>query len=170
MGAYACFLLKYDDDFIQNPYSIDRFVFFAQAYESFKTLPWWQKLLGSTLGCSLPEETILPDFYSYVFRFEEMNNIRGLYPFTFHATYLRLLFLLGLPLTISILLYLFIRFFKENRMDVKLFIIVFMLFSTSLSTMTITNGGLMLFLTGIVVLFPERSSESLTSARLNVKG
>ena len=156
-GTYACFLIKYSTSFLQQIYNIDRVIFFMQAFESFKELPVSEKLLGCTWGEALPENSILPAFRFYVDLFENKNNVYGMYPFMLHSTYLRLLFGIGLPLLIIILSYFILRFLKAKHIEVKLFIIVFMFFSLSLSTMTIANGGVMLFITGIVVLFPSQN-------------
>lgn len=133
----------------------DRFVYWKQAFIYFRQADWSEVILGSTPGKSL-RMTILPEFDWTVSMFEEVRNLNGVFPFMFHSTYLRLAFTWGVPLAIFFALYFILKYIKSANEQVKQLCILVLIQSFSLSSLTLPNVSLLLFMVLITVSHQNR--------------
>lgn len=137
--------------------SIDRFVFFSQAFAFFQNTDWKNLLFGAYPGTSL-NMPVLDSFGWYIGEFEGKNNIVGIFPFYFHSTYIRLAMTWGIPFLSFFLLYLVIKLLKNKYLPIKLLITIILLQSISLSTMTLTNVSFILFLAILIAIKANKST------------
>ena len=137
--------LKYSlDDF--NLYQVDRFIFFAQAWEFVRQMSITQFIFGFTPGVSLDEAFVIPEFVPYVKIFCNMNSFAGgVYPFYFHASYIREILTLGIPLFLGINGCFLYFLFQKYNLTLNLLAVTYFIFATSLSIFTITNGAFLFF-------------------------
>lgn len=126
--------------------SVDRYIFFYQAYEYFKESDLWTFLLGALPGTSL-KMSVIPEFIWYIENFNNINGITGIYPFYFHSAYIRLSMILGIPFVLICIWWLVYRFVKSNYYPLKMLIIIILLQSISLATHSLTNVTPILFFT-----------------------
>ena len=102
--------------------------------------------------------SVLNEFSWVVDVFEENNDIIGVFPFYFHATYIRMALTWGVPFLFISLLYLLVCFFSIQYLPLKLFVLIVILFSTSLSILTLTNVSFVLFLSLFIMLDIKRKN------------
>lgn len=126
--------------------NLDRFLFFAQAYMFFSENGLSSICLGSIPGKSL-DMSIIPAFQWHIDTFENMHNIKGIFPFYFHSAYLRIALTWGLPITLITITAIILTFFKSPTIGLKKLCILILIQSISLSTLTLANVSILLFLT-----------------------
>ncbi len=127
-------------------YKIDRFIFFAQAWEFLKDMSVSQFLFGFTPGVSLDETLVIPEFAPYLNIFWGLNALsEGVYPFYFHSSYIREILVLGVTLFLCINGFFFYCLSPKRDLSLSLLAVVYFIFATSLSVFTITNGAFMFF-------------------------
>lgn len=131
--------------------NLDRFVYWEQAFVAFKHEDVWEYILGNTPGRSL-EMPVIPGFAWTIGLFEEMRNLRGIYPFMFHSTYLRLAFTWGIPVAILFVAYLVKKFVKAKYTPLKLLCLITLIQCFSLSALTLPNVSILLFLSFMIAL------------------
>ena len=133
--------LKYSlDNF--DLYQVDRFIFYAQAWEFVRQMSITQFIFGFTPGVSLNEAFIIPEFAPYVKIFCDINSfVEGVYPFYFHASYIREILTLGVPLFLGINGCFLYFLFQKYNLTLNLLAVTYFVFATSLSIFTITNGA-----------------------------
>lgn len=124
--------------------SIDRYIFYEQAITYFQNADVNSILFGSFPGTKF-DMPVLNSFTWYISKFEGENNINGIFPFYFHATYIRLAMTWGLPILFFIILCVIFRYFKIKYLPLRLLIIVALLQSVALSVLTLVNVSAILF-------------------------
>ncbi len=124
--------------------NMDRFVYWQQAFLYFGNTSIGNILLGSTPGVALKVH-VMPEFAWTVDNFEEMRNLRGVYPFMFHSTYLRLAITWGVFGALAYLYVLVRYFFKSKYMPLKYLCLITLIQSFSLSALTLQNVSFLLF-------------------------
>lgn len=124
---------------------IDRVIFFAQFWEYIKHASIWELLLGTnpTVPMKIP---LIPAFAWYIQEFESINHISGAFPFYFHSTYIRLFLVWGIPLTLTLLLWIRRLYLKCDYEPLKKLIVLFVLESLSLSTLSLVNVSIVFYL------------------------
>lgn len=137
--------------------TIDRYAFFYQAIIFFQSSDLNTFLFGVYPGIGL-DISVLNEFSWVVDVFEENNDIIGVFPFYFHATYIRMALTWGVPFLFISLLYLLVCFFSIQYLPLKLFVLIVILFSTSLSILTLTNVSFVLFLSLFIMLDIKRKN------------
>jgi len=144
---------------IESVYHLDRFVYWEQAFVAFKHEDFWAYVFGNIPGKSL-EMPVIPEFSWTIDMFGEMKNLRGIYPFMFHSTYLRLAFTWGIPVAILFAVYLIRKYFKSKYMPLKLLCLITLIQSFSLSSLTLPNVSVLLFICFMLALRNERNLKS----------
>lgn len=134
---------------------LDRFVYWQQAILYFQTTDIYSVLFGHTPGIPM-NVFILPEFAWDVANFEDMRHLRGVFPFMFHSVYLRIAITWGIPAIILVVLWFVRKFFRTNMEEIRLLIILILIQSFSLSTMTLPNMSLLLFMMFMTVLRIEK--------------
>lgn len=134
---------------------LDRFVYWQQAILYFQTTDIYSVLFGHTPGIPM-NVFILPEFAWDVANFEDMRHLRGVFPFMFHSVYLRIAITWGIPAIILVVLWFVRKFFRTNMEEIRLLIILILIQSFSLSTMTLPNMSLLLFIMFMTVLRIEK--------------
>lgn len=138
---------------------LDRFVYFEQAYLYLSNTDVFNVLFGSTPGKSL-DMVIMPEFAWNVSNFEEMRKVDGVYPFMFHSAYLRLALTWGIIAPLAFLFF-FIRWFvKSNNESFKVFSLLVIVQSISLSTLTLQNVSVLFFLMLLMFVAKEKTYTS----------
>lgn len=130
---------------------LDRFVYWEQAFIAFKYEDFWEYVFGNTPGESL-RMPVIPEFVWTINLFEDMRNLRGIFPFMFHSTYLRLAFTWGIPVAILFVVYLVRKFIKAKYMPLKLLCLITLIQCFSLSALTLPNVSVLLFLSFMIAL------------------
>lgn len=125
--------------------NMDRLIFFSQAYAYLTHTSLWNILLGSTPGISL-EMPVIKGFEWYIDNFEETKGLSGIYPFYFHSTYLRLLMTWGVFGSLAYLLFFVYKFLNSKIIPMKMFCLLVLVQSVSLSTMTLQNVSILFFM------------------------
>lgn len=138
--------------------SIDRLIFFFQYYIFALQASFFDLVLGIYPGQSL-EMPIVPSFLWYIEEFENMNNISGIFPFYFHATYIRLLFVWGIPLVVILILYACVCFFKTKNISKRMYIALLLLQAISLSLITLSSVSFFVFYIGMYLFNNNISHE-----------
>lgn len=134
---------------------MDRFTYWEQAFVFFEQENWLDFMLGNPPGKSL-EMLTLPEFEWTVHMFEEMRNLTGVFPFMFHSTYLRMAITWGIPVTIILTLFLVTRYIKSPYRPMKELCLLTLIQSFSLSSLTLPNVSLLLFMIFITALHQEK--------------
>ena len=146
--------------------NLDRFVYWQQAFILFNQSDLVELLFGYTPGESL-NVPILPEFSWTVNLFEEMRNLNGVFPFMFHSTYLRLAIIWGIPVALFFALFLIVRYIKSSQEPMKQLCLITLIQSFSLSSLTLPNVSLLLFMLFITAMHQEyivkRDKEYCTS-------
>lgn len=137
--------------------TIDRYAFFYQVIIFFQSSDLNTFLFGVYPGIGL-DISVLNEFSWVVDVFEENNDIIGVFPFYFHATYIRMALTWGVPFLFISLLYLLVCFFSIQYLPLKLFVLIVILFSTSMSILTLTNVSFVLFLSLFIMLDIKRKN------------
>lgn len=131
--------------------SVDRVMFATQYLYCLSGFNIFDVFFGLYPGSSIPLPQMADGFSWHIRVFESMHGISGCYPFYFHSTYLRLLFVWGIPIVIW-LIYRIIRLFQSSgNLSARRLIILFSLESVSLSTLSLTNVSVIFFLTVITL-------------------
>ncbi len=125
--------------------SIDRYIYFQQAFEYIASSDILTILFGTFPGKSISIHPH-PVFDYYIRLFEEKNHIKGCYAFYFHSTYLRFALSWGITSLIIIFSYCFYTFFKTKYRPLKYIITLFLLQSVSLSALTLTTVSVIFFM------------------------
>lgn len=128
----------------ESAQNMDRFVYWEQAIMYFRETSVSNVLLGSTPGVSLKMH-ILPEFVWTMENFEEMRNLRGIFPFMFHSTYLRLAITWGVFAALLYPAILICKFIKSKYTPLKLLCLITLIQSFSLSALTLQNVSFLLF-------------------------
>lgn len=136
---------------IESVDHLDRFVYWKQAFIAFKYEDFWEYVFGNTPGESL-RMPVIPEFVWTINLFEDMRNLRGIFPFMFHSTYLRLAFTWGIPVAILFVVYLVRKFIKAKYMPLKLLCLITLIQCFSLSALTLPNVSVLLFLSFMIAL------------------
>lgn len=134
--------------------NLDRFVYWQQAFILFNQSDLVELLFGYTPGESL-NVPILPEFSWTVNLFEEMRNLNGVFPFMFHSTYLRLAIIWGIPIALFFALFLIVRYIKSSQEPMKQLCLITLIQSFSLSSLTLPNVSLLLFMLFITAMHQE---------------
>lgn len=138
---------------------VDRVIFLLQYLYCLSGFNVFDIFFGLYPGCSIPILSYVDGFAWHISTFEKMHGISGCYPFYFHSTYLRLLFVWGIPL-VAYALHRIGRLFRRTQdISLKKFIILLLMESISLSTLSLTNVSIIFFLTGIALLRENKSQK-----------
>lgn len=136
--------------------NIDRYVFFYQAIVFFFDSDLKTFLFGVYPGIGM-DITIINGFNWVVNVFEDSNDIVGVFPFYFHATYIRMALTWGVPFLIIALFSVLTCFFRVKYLPLKLIILILLLYSFTLSVLTLTNMSIMFFLSVFMMIRINRS-------------
>lgn len=147
LGLFALLLMLRGETDIE---SVDRYIFFYQAYEYFNTTGLCSILIGTLPGMPL-KMPVIPEFIWYIDNFNAINDTTGIYPFYFHSAYIRLAMILGIPLIVFCVWWLLYKFVKSYYYPQKIFIIIILLQSVSLATHSLTNVSPILFFAWIIM-------------------
>ncbi len=128
---------------------LDRFVYWEQAIVAFQGFDITNVLFGCPPGIPL-QMHIIPEFYWTIDLFEEMKALRGIFPFMFHSTYLRIAFTWGLPAAILFVIFIIYKFFVSQYPPLKRLCAISLVQGISLSLLTLPNVSLLLFITYIM--------------------
>lgn len=134
--------------------NLDRFIYWQQAFILFHQSDWIELLFGYTPGEGL-KIPILPEFSWTVNLFEEMRNLNGVFPFMFHSTYLRLAIIWGIPVALSFAFFLIIKYLKSQQESMRQLCLLTLIQSFSLSSLTLPNVSLLLFMLFITAMHQE---------------
>lgn len=134
---------------------LDRFVYFEQAYRYFQNTDIYSILLGNTPGKAIKMH-VIPEFEWNVSNFENMRNLKGVFPFMFHSVYLRLALTWGIIVPIAYACFFVYHFFKSKGRHFQLFCLLTIIQSISLSTMTLQNVSVMFFMILFTFLYKEK--------------
>ena len=134
---------------------LDRFIYFKQTYNYILNTDVFNILFGSSPGISLHMD-IIPEFEWNVSNFENMRDLNGVYPFMFHSVYLRFFFTWGVVGTLVYLLFFVCQFFRARNEHYKLFCLLTLVQSISLSTLTLQNVSVLFILMLISFMYNER--------------
>lgn len=145
--------------------NMDRFVYWQQAFVYFENTSLGNVFFGATPGISL-KMRILPEFAWTVDNFEDMRNLRGVYPFMFHSTYLRLAITWGIFGALAYLYILVKYFFKSKYMPLKYLCLITLIQSFSLSALTLQNVSFLLFV--LLITSWNKDYEARKSIKLHV--
>lgn len=162
-------LLVYYGEMIrgESARNMDRFVYWTQAYIYFHNTNFTNILLGTMPGVQLKME-ILPEFMWTVELFENMRNLKGVYPFMFHSTYLRLAFTWGIPLATLYLLFLVKKILYGKYSPLKNLCIITIIQSFSLSALTLQNVSFLLFVCFLLALQNDKNIRKYRFMKKNV--
>ena len=142
--------------------NMDRFVFFSQTYVYFAHTSIWNVLFGSAPGVSL-DMPVVSGFEYFISNFEEGHGINGIYPFYFHSTYLRLAMTWGVIGSLAYLLFFVYKFLTSKLMPMKMFCLLVLVQSISLSTMTLQNVSILFFMMLFTLISIENKRDRLIS-------
>ena len=138
--------------------SLDRFVFYYQTYIYLTWTSVDNVLLGCTPGVSL-DMPIADGFQWYIDNFENMRNVRGIYPFYFHSTYLRLVMTWGILGCLLYFLFFVRRLYTAHNNTMRYFCVLVLVQSFSLSVLTLQNVSVLFFMMLFALLSIEKKSE-----------
>lgn len=140
------------DDSVEH---MDRFVFFHQAFVYFSHTSIWNTLFGSTPGISL-QMPVVDGFQWYIDNFEQLRGVRGIYPFYFHSTYLRLALTWGFFVFLIYTFFFIYKFFCSRLLPFKYLCLLVLVQSLSLSVLTIQNVSVLFFMLLFLLLSEEK--------------
>ena len=138
---------------------LDRFVYYEQTYNYIINTDILNILLGSTPGKSL-QMSIIPEFEWNVSNFEDMRDLNGVFPFMFHSVYLRMFFTWGVVGAFAYFIFFVRQFFRARNEHYKLFCLLTLIQSFSLSTLTLQNVSVLFFLMLITFMYNEKFLQS----------
>lgn len=139
---------------------MDRFVYWEQAFVLFRDSDIMNWMFGHTPGVALKMH-IIPEFYWNVENFEDMRGLKGVFPFMFHSAYLRVAITWGIPCAVIMTCILLLKHFRSKSESMKLLCLITLIQSFSLSSMTIPNVSLLLFMAFLIALKQERDGNSV---------
>ena len=84
-----------------------------------------------------------------------MRNLNGVFPFMFHSTYLRLAIIWGIPVALSFAFFLIIKYLKSQQESMRQLCLLTLIQSFSLSSLTLPNVSLLLFMLFITAMHQE---------------
>lgn len=131
---------------------VDRVMFLRQYLNCLRDFNIFEVLFGIFPGKSISITFPVDGFSWHIAVFEAIHGIKGCYPFYFHSTYLRLLFVWGVPLVVYGLRRVLLLFKEAKDMALRKYLVVFLMESVSLSTLSLTNVSIIFFLTGMAML------------------
>lgn len=135
--------------------NFDRFVFYNQAFVYFSETSIWNVLLGSTPGVSL-KMSIDGVFQWYIDVFEDLRNLRGIYPFYFHSTYLRLALTWGILGFLAYSFFFIYKFLSSKIISMRYFCLLILVQSISLSVLTLQNVSVLFFMMLLLLISEEK--------------
>ena len=138
--------------------NLDRFVFYYQTYIYLTWTSVDNVLLGCTPGVSL-DMPIADGFQWYIDNFENMRNVRGIYPFYFHSTYLRLVMTWGIFGCLLFFLFFVRRLYTARNNTMRYFCVLVLVQSFSLSVLTLQNVSVLFFMMLFALMSIEKKSE-----------
>lgn len=134
---------------------LDRFVYWNQAFIAFEHEDFENFVLGNIPGLPL-KMPVLSEFMWTIDLFEEGRNVNGIFPFMFHSAYLRIAFTWGIPIAVLLIIYFIRKFFKAKYLPLKRLCIIILVQSFSLSTLTLPNVSLLLFMIYLLAINEDK--------------
>ena len=144
--------------------NFDRFVFYNQAFVYFSETSIWNVLFGSTPGVSL-KMSVDGVFQWYIDVFENLRNLRGIYPFYFHSTYLRLALTWGIFGFLAYSFFFIYKFLSSKILSMRYFCLLILVQSISLSVLTLQNVSVLFFMMLIMLIAEEKKYKMLLIKR-----
>lgn len=133
------YVFRYRTSDISSLDSIDRYVYFYQAYLYFENSDIINLIFGVIPGFPL-EMPVLDSFLWTVAHFENKNELWGIFPFYFHSTYIRFAIVWGIPVLILYLIWLFSGLIKYRyNLPMVMLLLLIIIQSISLSVFTLSN-------------------------------
>jgi hypothetical protein len=129
----------------QSAEHLDRFMYWEQAFILFYNSDPIHLLCGFTPGKALDMD-VLPDFQWTIDMFDEARGIDGIFPFMFHSAYLRIAITWGIPMAVAYAMTLLIKFFRTKNVPLRELCMITLIQGFSLSTLTLPNVSILLFL------------------------